>query len=197
MALVKNKSITASYRKKVVIVLSLIVALTAGYYLMVTWPHNVIGKVAYRLLGKKLPLKKSEELAYIRQFLSAKRMLDKKELAQARAKLEIIKGRVQPNFLFFREIYFYLGYIYDVQGDFGKEEALYSELQEKDVVLSKFLYGLYYFRHGQDFKARENLTAALSLDRKYRRLNIEFRNMLQRTMVQISRQGKNDLPVSK
>lgn len=186
----KKKSTIPWYRRKAVIAAALVVTLIAGTHLTLSWPHNFLGAAVYRLMGKQLPPKRSEDLANIRQFLKAKRLLDKKDYAQARLKLEDLKARIQPNFLFFREIYFFLGYIYDVQGDFGKEESLYGELQGKDLVLSKFLYGLYYFRHGQEASARESLSSALALDGKYHRLNNEFRSLLHSTLAQISRQDK-------
>ncbi|MEA5113517.1 MAG: tetratricopeptide repeat protein [Geobacteraceae bacterium] len=186
----KNTSTIPWYRRKAVIAAVLVVTLIAGAHLTLSWPHNFLGKVVYRILGKPMPPKRSEDLANIRQFLKAKRLLDRKDYAQARLKLEDLRARIQPNFLFFREIYFFLGYIYDIQGDFKKEESLYSELQGKDVVLAKFLYGLYYFRHGQETKAREFLSSTLALDQKYHRLNNEFRSLLHSTMAQISRQDK-------
>lgn len=187
----KNKKKIPWYRRKSTIAAGLIVVVLASAHITLSWPHNFLGKAVYRLLGKQMPPKRSEDLANIKQFLKAKRLLDKKDYAPARTKLEDLRTRVLPNFLFFREIYLYLGYIYDIQGDYRKEETLYNELQEKDIVLSKFLYGLYYFRHGQETKGREYLTAALELDRKYGRLTNEFRSLLDRTMKLTSEQDKN------
>jgi len=187
VAPVKKTSTTPWYRRKAVIAAALVVAVLAGAHLTLSWPHNFLGTAVYRLLGKQLPPKRSEDLVNIRKFLKAKRLLDKKEYAPARVALEDLRTRIQPNFLFFQKVYYYLGYIYDVQGDFRKEEMLYSDLQEKDVVLSKFLFGLYYFRHGQDSKARESLSAAIQLDRKHRRLTNEFKSLLHRTMELTSR----------
>lgn len=189
MAPVKKTSTTPWYRRKAVIAAALIVAVLAGAHLTLSWPHNFLGAVVYRMLGKQLPPKRSEDLANIKKFLKAKRLLDRKEHAPARKALEDLRTRIQPNFLFFQKVYYYLGYIYDVQGEFRKEEMLYRDLQEKDVVLSKFLFGLYYFRHGQEAKARESLAAALELDRKHRRLTNEFKSLLHSTMAMTSRGG--------
>lgn len=185
----KKTSTTPWYRRKAVIAAALIVAVLAGAHLTLSWPHNFLGAVVYRMLGKQLPPKRSEDLANIKKFLKAKRLLDRKEHAPARKALEDLRTRIQPNFLFFQKVYYYLGYIYDVQGEFRKEEMLYRDLQEKDVVLSKFLFGLYYFRHGQEAKARESLAAALELDRKHRRLTNEFKSLLHSTMAMTSRGG--------
>ena len=183
----KKTSRTPWYRGKAVIAAALVVTVLAGAHLSLSWPYNFLGTAVYRVLGKQLPPKRSEDLANIKKFLKAKRLLDRKEYAPARVALEDLRTRIQPNFLFFQKVYYYLGYIYDVQGEFRKEEMLYSDLQDKDIVLSKFLFGLYYFRHGQDAKARDCLSAALQLDRKHRRLTNEFKGLLHRTMELTSR----------
>jgi hypothetical protein len=167
---------------KVIVFSCLIALLFAGVYLAKTWPYNFAGSIIYRLLGKPIPNKKSEALAHIKQFLQAKRKLDKKDYKSAQATLEDLQSRISPRFLFFKEVYLYLGYIYDVTGDFRKEESLYRGLEKKDPVLSKFLYGLYYMKHGQAEKGRGLFSEALLLDNKAHRLGNKYRAEIERVL---------------
>jgi hypothetical protein len=180
---IKVKITKSKWRINKVIVISFLVAsLVASAYLAKTWPYNFAGSIIYRILGKPIPNKKLEALAHIKQFLQAKRKLDKKDYKSAQATLEDLQSRISPRFLFFKEVYLYLGYIYDVTGDFRKEESLYRGLEKKDPVLSKFLYGLYYMKHGQEEKGRELFSKALLLDNKAHKLGSKYRAEIERVL---------------
>jgi hypothetical protein len=185
--IIKVKKTKTKWRLNKVLVFSFLIAsLVASAYLAKTWPYNFAGSIIYRLLGKPIPNKRSEALAQIKQFLQAKRKLDKKDYKGAQATLEYLQTRISPKFLFFKEVYLYLGYIYDMTGEFRKEESLYRGLEKKDVVFSKFMYGLYYTRHGQEAKGRALFSEALVLDNKMHRLGSKYRAAVKNKLKEVS-----------
>lgn len=166
-------------RKLAYIVCSVLLLFFAAYTIK-TWPFNFVGKITYRILGRPIPVSAAEDLENMKHFLSARRMIGNKKFPEAQKELEKLRRKVSPDFIFFKEIYLYLGYVYDNQGQFRKEEELYSELQEKDVVFSQFMRGLYYQRRGDKAKARDFFSEALKLDDRYHRLNDRYRGMIKK-----------------
>lgn len=164
--------------KKLLYLICSVLLLLATAFTIKTWPFNFVGKITYRILGKRLPVTAGEDLANIQRFLFARRKISEKKFPEAQKELEKLRTKVSPDFIFFKEIYLYLGYIYDNQGQFKKEEDLYTELQGKDVVFSNFMKGLYYQRHGDKAKARGFFSEALKLDNRYHRLNDRYRGMI-------------------
>jgi tetratricopeptide (TPR) repeat protein len=180
-----NKTKTAKwYFNKYTITVYLIVTLLAGAYLVKTWPYNFAGAIVYRLLGKPDP-RQNADLVHIKKFLSAKRKLDKKDYQNAQILLEELRTSISGNFLFFREIYLYLGYVYDVKGEFDKEMSLYIDLDKKDKILSRFLTGLYYYKHGQTEKTVRLFNEALLLDNKSHKLGDKYRAVIEKLLKEI------------
>lgn len=166
--------------KRLLCILCSVILLLFAAYTIKTWPFNFVGKVTYRLLGRPVPVSAKEDLENMKGFLLARRLITDKKFPEAQKKLEKLRKKVSPNFIFFKEIYLYLGYVYDNQGQFRKEEDLYRELQEKDVVFSKVMQGLYYHRHGDKAKALGLFNEALNLDARYHRLNDRYRGMIKK-----------------
>lgn len=156
--------------RKFLVVLAVLVIGTAALFVLVTWPHNAVGRIVYRLLGKELPSRRSEDLRNIKRFLAAKRMLDKKEYAKAFEELEFLRKNVNSSFPFFKDIYLSIGYIHDVKGELQQEEALYRDLATKDKTLANFLLGLYHIHHGRESEGRKYLGEAIRLDNQFNRL---------------------------
>lgn len=157
--------------KRPVVIAAIALLFAVGFaHVAMTWPNNMIATAIYRLLGKAPPSKTQEDLRNVKLFLNAKRKIDSKQYAAARADLEKLSHKVETNFLFFREIFFYLGYVYDVTGEFRAEEALYSRLGKHDPTFSKFMFGLYHVRQGKAAQAQQELVEALKLDDRHRRL---------------------------
>ncbi|AJE04270.1 tetratricopeptide repeat protein [Geobacter pickeringii] len=160
---------SAGRRKLFLTIAGILIAATA-ILTAITWPYNPIGRGIYRLLGKELPPTRSEELANIKRFLSARRKLDKKDYAAAFNELEYLRTRAGTSFTFFKEVYLYLGYIYEIRGDIAGEEQLYRELAGKDRVFARFMEGLYNFHHNHPTEARKALDEAIALDNRLNRL---------------------------
>lgn len=138
-------------------------------YTVSTWPYNVVGWITYRVMGKPFP-SRATELQHMKQFLAAKRKLNKKQYDSAYQDLEYLRQNVTVAFPFFKEIYLYLGYIYDIRGDFRSEEALHRELEEKDKVFAGFLRGLYAIHHGRTEEGKKYLSEAVKLDNQLNKL---------------------------
>jgi len=164
------KAVTNIFKRPVLIAAIALLFAAGVAHVAITWPDNLIATVVYHLLGKTPPSKTQEDLRNIKLFLNAKRKIDSKQYAAARADLEKLSDKVEADFLFFKEIFFYLGYVYDVTGEFSKEEALYTRLGKKDPTFSKFMFGLYHVRHGKAAQAQQELVEALKLDARHRRL---------------------------
>lgn len=159
------------FRNKKAIIAAIAVLLIAGIaFIVKTWPDNIVATAAYYVMGKPAPGKNKEDLRDIKTFLSAKRNIDAKQYGAARTELEGLAAKVETKFLFFREIFLYLGFVYDVTGDFAREEALYSRLATQDPTFSKFMFGLYHVRKGKITEARQELFEALKLDDQHKRL---------------------------
>ena len=135
----------------------------ASVYVIATWPYNVVGWMTYRVMGKPFP-SRATELQNIKRFLDAKRKLNKKEYDAAFQELQYLRLKVAVTFPFYKEIYLYLGYIYDIRGDLRGEEALHRDLEAKDKVFARFLKGLYAIRHGRAAEGKGYLAEAIKLD---------------------------------
>jgi len=155
--------------RRVVAILIAIVLGISSVYVASTWPYNVAGWITYRLMGKPFPSRVTD-LQHMKRFLDAKRKLNKKEYDAAFEELQYLRQNVSITFPFFKEIYFYLGYIYDVRSDFRGEEALHRELEVKDKVFARFMKGLYAIRHGRNAEGRMFLAEAVKLDNQFNRL---------------------------
>lgn len=142
---------------------------TASIYTVLTWPYNIVGWLTYRVMGKSFP-SRATELQHMKQFLAAKRKLNKKQYDSAYQDLEYLRRNVAVTFPFFKEIYLYLGYLYDIRGDFRSEEALHRELEAKDKVFASFLKGLYALHHGRAEEGKRYLSEAVKLDNQVNRL---------------------------
>ncbi|WP_298269850.1 hypothetical protein [Geobacter sp.] len=158
---------------------------------VITWPYNPLGRVIYRVLGKQLPPTRSEELGNIKRFLAARRKLDKKEYAQAFEDLDYLRTHAGTSFTFFKEVYLYLGYIYEIRGDLADEERLYRELAGRDRVFARFMDGLYNFRHGRPDEARKALSEAVALDDRLNRLG-KYREIAIKTLEKLDK-GRRDV----
>lgn len=141
----------------------------ASIYIVSTWPYNVVGWITYRVMGKPFP-SRATELQYMKRFLAAKRQLNKKQYDAAYQELEYLRKNVSNTFPFFKEVYLYLGYIYDIRGDSRSEEALHRELEAKDRVFAGFLKGLYAIHHGRVEEGKGYLSEAVKLDNQFNRL---------------------------
>ncbi len=158
-------------KKTLQVVAAVIVVMfgVASIYTVSTWPYNVVGWITYRVMGKPFP-SRATELQHMKQFLAAKRKLNKKQYDSAYQDLEYLRQNVTVAFPFFKEIYLYLGYIYDIRGDFRSEEALHRELEEKDKVFAGFLRGLYAIHHGRTEEGKKYLSEAVKLDNQLNKL---------------------------
>lgn len=166
--------------KKFVCILCSILLLFFAAYTIKTWPFNFVGKITYRILGRPIPVSAAEDLENMKGFLLARRLINDKKYPEAQKELEKLSRKVSPDFVFFKEIYLYLGYTYDTQAQFRKEEDLYRKLQEKDIVFAKFMQGLYYSRRGDKAKARGYFNEALELNGRYHRLNEKYLGLLKK-----------------
>lgn len=190
----KSEKSSPRYKKATSYIL-VFAALVASAYLAKTFPYNFAGKIAYRLMGKPFPTRQSEDLAHIRQFLYAKRMIDRRDYRKARKTLEELRPKVSSNFIFFREAYLYLGYVYDVTGEFGKEESLYQRLDNQNPAFSRFLLALYFIKSNRPQVGRGLMQEALQSDDKSGGLGNRYRPVAVRVLREMSADaGKQDLP---
>lgn len=182
----KERNLRPAFRRPAVLFF-LAVAISASVYLFWTWPDNLVGIITYRFLGKPLPSK--SPLQQIRLFLAAKRKLDKKDFAGAHRELEYLRQQIESDFPFFKEVYMYLGYLYDVKGDLKSEEALYRELEGKDETFAKFMFGLYHIKHGRAEQGHRELFEALKLDDRTKRLG-KYREVAEKELGKAVRGAK-------
>ncbi|WP_298433905.1 hypothetical protein [Geobacter sp.] len=178
-------------RRKLALSLAGILVASLAVLTVITWPYNPVGRMIYKVLGKELPPTRSEELGNIKRFLAARRKLDKKEYAQAFEDLDYLRTHAGTSFTFFKEVYLYLGYIYEIRGDLAGEERLYHELAGRDRVFARFMDGLYNFRHGRLDEARKALSEAVALDDRLNRLG-KYRGIAIKTLEKLDK-GRRDV----